>query len=390
MDPATGDVLALSCGRDFGESQFNRATQARRQPGSAFKPFVYAAALRSGVVTPATMVEDAPLTMEIPGASVWSPENSDRQFRGWVSVRTAIEQSLNLPTVRVAMRTGLPQIVALAKAMGAQGNLQPVPSMALGAFEMTPVELATVYATFAGGGVRPTAHALDGVLSPQGTPVQGTALAPPVRALEPEVAYVVTALLQGVLQHGTGAGVHRYGLDDPLAGKTGTSNDAKDSWLAGYAPNRTTVVWVGYDENLPTRLGGARGALPIWAKFMEEVRPRGGYPGFVRPKGVAAAVIDPTTGQLATYSCPYTATEIFVARFAPRQLCQQHSGFWAEPVAQPGEIDNDQGRRHGGFRGLLDRVFGRDRNGGGGTDGGEDQQDDDGDDGGDGGPGGGR
>jgi membrane carboxypeptidase/penicillin-binding protein len=174
--------------------------------------------------------------------------------------------------------------------------------------------------------------------------------------------------------------VHRYGLDDPLAGKTGTSNDAKDSWLAGYAPTRTTVVWVGYDENLPTRLGGARGALPIWAKFMEEVRPRGGYPSFVRPKGVAAAVVDPTTGQLATYACPYTQTEIFVARFAPREVCQRHGGFWPEPVSRPGERDFDRGRRHGGLRGFLGRVFGE-----GGGDGGE--EDDDGDDG-DGGGGG--
>jgi penicillin-binding protein 1B len=384
IDPATGGIRAYVGGRDYQGSQFDRAG-ARRQPGSAFKPFVYAAALRSGVVTPATMVEDAPLTMEIPGASVWSPENSDRQFRGWVSVRTAIEQSLNLPTVRVAMRTGLPQIVALAKAMGAQGSLQPVPSMALGAFEVTPLELATMYAGFAAGGVRPTAHALEGVLSPEGKAVAGSPLSPPVRALEPEVAYVVTALLQGVLQHGTGAGVHRYGLDDPLAGKTGTSNDAKDSWLAGYAPNRTTVVWVGYDENLATRLGGARGALPIWAKFMEDVRPRGGYSGFVRPKGVAAAVVDPTTGQLATYSCPYTTTEIFVARFAPHDVCARHSGYWSEPVAQPGEVDPDRARRHGGFRGFLDRVFGRERSdGGGGTDGGEGEDDGSGDDGGDG------
>jgi len=361
IDPLSGGIRAYVGGRDYQGSQFDRAG-ARRQPGSAFKPFVYAAALRSGVVTPATLVEDAPLTMEIPGASVWSPENSDRQFRGWVSVRTAIEQSLNLPTVRVAMRTGLPQIVTLAKAMGAHGNLQAVPSMALGAFEVTPLELATMYAPFGTGGVRPVAHALEGVLAPSGNPVAGAALPPPARVLEPDVAYVVTALLQGVLQHGTGAGVHRYGLNDPLAGKTGTSNDAKDSWLAGYSADRTTIVWVGYDENLPTRLGGARGALPIWAKFMVEVRPRAGYPGFVRPPGVAAAVVDPTTGQLASEACPYTTTEIFVGRFVPPQVCQRHGGYWTEPVSQPG----DGRRRHGGLRGWLDRVFGAE--GGDGSD----------------------
>ena len=375
LDTATGGIRAYVGGRDFQGSQFDRAG-ARRQPGSAFKPVVYAAALRAGVVTPATLVEDAPLTMEIPGAAVWSPENSDRRFRGWVTVRTALEDSLNLPTVRVAMRTGLSSIVTLARAMGVAGGLQPVPAMALGAFEVTPLELATVYATFAGAGVRPAAHALDGVLEPAGASVPGTPLPPPARVLEPEVAYVSTALMQGVLQRGTGAGVHRYGLRDPLAAKTGTSNDAKDSWLAGYSPDRTTVVWVGYDENLPTRLGGARGALPIWAKFMGEVRPRGGYPGFVRPSGVAAAVVDPTSGQLATTACPYTQTEVFVARFVPTEACRRHTGYWSEP-SWPGE-DGRYGdeRQHGGFRGWLDRVFGD----GGGTDGGEDrQQDEDGD-----------
>ena len=358
LDPVSGSIRAYVGGRSYQGSQFDRAA-AHRQPGSAFKPVVYAAALRSGVVTPATFVEDAPLSMEIPGASVWTPENSDRQFRGWVTVRTALESSLNLPTVRVALRTGLPHIVALAKAMGAQGSVEPVPAMALGAFEVTPLELATIYSTFANGGVRPVAHSLDGVLTPDGTVIDVGKLPPPARVLEPEVAYVVTVLLQGVLQHGTGAGVHRYGLHDPLAGKTGTSNDSKDSWLAGYSPTRATVVWVGYDENLPTRLGGARGALPMWAKFMVEVRPPGGYTRFVRPSGVSAAIIDPTTGQLATELCPYTATEFFVARFAPREVCQRHSGLWAEPVAQPD--DPRRRRRHGGVRGWLDRVFGGDQ-----------------------------
>jgi penicillin-binding protein 1B len=366
IDPQSGAIRAYVGGRDYQGSQFDRAL-SHRQPGSSFKPVVYSAALRSGAVTPATFIEDAPLTMQIPGAAVWTPENNDRRYRGWVSVRTAIEESLNLPTVRVAMRTGLPPIAALAHAMGVEGKLQPVPAMALGAFEVTPLELATVYATLSSEGVRPSVHALDGVLAPAGNSIVGRPLPPPQRVLEPEVAYVVTALLQGVLAHGTGAGVHRYGLDDPLAGKTGTSNDAKDSWLAGYSSDRTTVVWVGYDENLPTRLGGARGALPIWARFMVAVRPRGGYPGFVRPSGVATAVIDPITGQLATDACPDTTTEVFVARFVPRQVCERHGGFWSEPVAQP---QDGLGRRprHGGVRGWLERVFG------GGNDGGEGEQ----------------
>jgi penicillin-binding protein 1B len=193
-------------------------------------------------------------------------------------------------------------------------------------------------------------------------------LPPGHRVLEPEVAYVLTSMLQGVLDRGTGAGVRRFGLRDPLAGKTGTSNDAKDSWFAGYSPERTTVVWVGYDESLPTRLSGSRGALPIWAKFTGDVRPRGGYEPFPRPEGVTTRVVDPSTGQLATEACPYTATEVFVARFAPRELCERHSGWFTDPYAQPGDHPYGDGgeaypgeprrRRRGGFRGWLDRVLG--------------------------------
>jgi len=257
-------------------------------------------------------------------------------------------------------------VITVAHAMGVQGQLKAVPSMAIGAFEVTPLELATVYATLASEGVRPPVHALDAVIAPAGTPVPGKPLPPRARALEPEVAYVVTALLQGVLAEGTGAGVHRYGLDDPLAGKTGTSNDAKDSWLAGYSPDRTTVVWVGYDESLPTRLGGAKGALPIWARFMKTVRPAGGYAGFARPDGVKTAVIDPTTGQLATDFCPARVTEVFVEPYVPRVPCQRHGGYWGQPVSQGDGWNRGSGEerhRHGGVRGWLDRVFGGDENG---------------------------
>jgi penicillin-binding protein 1B len=366
----SGAIRAYVGGRDYKGSQFDRAGVGRRQPGSSFKPVVYAAALRSGAVTPASFVEDTPLTIKVANRS-WSPENNDHEFRGWVTVRQALEKSLNVPTVRVAMRTGLGHIVQLAQTMGVSGTLQEVPSVALGAFEVTPLELATVYATLANQGVRPPVHALDGVLGPDGTPVAGQMLPAPQRVLEPEVAYVTTLLLQGVVDRGTGAAVRRYGLSDPLAGKTGTSNDAKDSWFAGYSPDRATVVWVGYDESLATRLSGARGALPIWAKFTGEVRPAGGYPQFPRAQGVVDAIVDPSTGELATDACPWTATEVFVARFAPREVCSRHSGWFSEPLTadeydepgrgQPGEAGRPprpRDRRHGGLRGWLDKVFG--------------------------------
>jgi membrane carboxypeptidase/penicillin-binding protein len=241
--------------------------------------------------------------------------------------------------------------------------------VALGAFEMTPAELAVVYATLANGGVRPPLHALDGVLDASGAAVPGMPLPPGQRVLEPEVAYVLTSILQGVLDSGTGAGVRRFGVRDRLAGKTGTSNDAKDSWFAGYSPDRTTVVWVGYDESLPTRLSGSRGALPIWAKFTAETRPRGGYAEFEEPEGVVTRTIDPTTGRLAVESCPYRRSEVFVARFAPSEECEQHSGWFGGYFDRRGGWDGerergdsagdrDGDRRRGGLRGWLDRVLG--------------------------------
>ena len=358
VNPLSGAIRAYVGGRDYKGSQFDRAGVGRRQPGSSFKPVVYAAALRSGAVTPATFVEDTPLTMKVASRS-WTPENSDRRFRGWVTVRAALEDSLNVPTVRVAMRTGLSNIVTLAQAMGLTGALQPVPSVALGSFEVSPLELATVYATLAGQGVRPPVHGLDAVLGPDGLPIKGQMLPAPQRVLEPEVAYVTTVLLQGVVDRGTGAGIRRYGLSDAIAGKTGTSNDAKDSWFAGYTPDRVTVVWVGYDESLATRLSGSRGALPMWAKFTKEVRPAGGYASFPRTQGVVTAVIDPSTGELATDACPWTATEVFVARFAPRDACTRHSSWYSDPLDQDA-MGNPRraGRRHGGLRGWLDKVFG--------------------------------
>ncbi|HVS02554.1 MAG TPA: PBP1A family penicillin-binding protein [Thermoanaerobaculia bacterium] len=351
LDPATGAVRAYLGGRDWGKNQYDRAGVGRRQAGSAFKPIVYAAALREGVVTSASLVEDAPLTLQLAGKR-WSPQNSDDSYRGWVTVRTALEKSLNVPTVRVAMQTGLEHVVDLARAMGVAGQLQPLPAMALGAFEVSPLELATVYATLASGGIRPGVHAVTGVLDSAGQPVPGAPPPAPVRVLGPDVAFVVTHLLQGVVTAGTGAGVRRMGLRDPLAGKTGTSNESRDSWFAGYSPEKVAVVWVGYDENLPTRLGGARAALPIWARYMAKVRPAAGFADFRRPEGVVMATVDPQTGDLATEACPWRVTEAFLPEMAPREECDLHGSWWG------GRDGRDRRRGGGRLKRWLERVFG--------------------------------
>ncbi|HEX2252344.1 MAG TPA: PBP1A family penicillin-binding protein [Thermoanaerobaculia bacterium] len=407
VDPDTGGILAYVGGRNYGGSQFDRLGQAMRQPGSAFKPVVYAAAFETGAATPASFLEDAPLTLRLAGTRPWSPQNSDRSFRGWVTARAALEDSLNVPTARLALDTGLDRVVATARALGVDAPLQPVPSIALGAFELTPLELAQVYATFAAGGEKPPLHAVDAVLDVEGQPLAGRRLPPPQQVIAPETAYLVTSVLQGVLDRGTAASARRQGVQGPLAGKTGTTNSRRDSWFAGYSPDRTTVVWVGYDDNSRTNLSGTRAAVPIWSRFAVAVRPPGGYRNFDQPPGVVTAVIDPTTGLLATDLCPRRITEVFPRGQVPDRVCHVHQRYqwpWderrggyrdgdevadgrdgrrdgslpevirgedldrAEEPAAAAEPEREE-RRRGGVRGFFRRIFGgdeedRDRDGG--------------------------
>ncbi len=354
VDPQSGGILAYVGGRDYGTSQFDRVTQARRQAGSAFKPVVYAAAFERHVAHPASLIEDAPLTVQLAGQR-WSPQNSDGKYRGLVSARAALEQSLNVPTARLANRIGLERIVDLAQRLGIRRHLDPFPALALGAMEVTPIEMATVYATFAAAGRRPTLHGLVAAYDREGRPVSGQPIPPGTPALSEDVAYLVTNVLQGVLDRGTGRGARVQGLEDALAGKTGTTNDRRDSWFAGYSPDRATLVWVGYDDNQETRLSGARAALPIWARFSFKARPTGGYPAFARTPGVVAVWIDPTTGGLATTRCPAIHGELFLRDFVPVGVCPNHRR--GRPLAQPEGIEVEDERHP--FRRWLDMLGGK-------------------------------
>jgi len=332
VDPRDGAIRAWVGGRDYNASQFDRVSQAKRQAGSAFKPVIYAAAFREAVVTPATLLQDSPIVVRV-GNDRWQPQDNDHTFRGWVTVRSALEQSLNIPTVRVSLQVGLRRIIDLAHEMGIASDMDPVPALALGSFEVSPYELAQVYATLAAGGMRPPFHGLAAVRDRAGKSVQGDELPSPRRVLPPQTAWMVTSILQGVVDRGTGAGVRGQGLKDALAAKTGTTNDRRDNWFAGYAPNRATVVWVGYDDNGKTRLSGARAALPIWSRFMAAVRPAAGYPPFVQPEGMQTVAIDPLTGQLATPNCPYQVTETLPDAQVPMEPCQRHQPGGAETWA---------------------------------------------------------
>jgi penicillin-binding protein 1B len=328
LDPATGHVRALVGGRDYQASQYNRATLARRQPGSAFKPFVYAAALAGGDgrgFTAATFLDDEPLTLTLDGRP-WTPRNYEDRYLGRVTVREALEQSLNAATVRLAQDVGLPAIVERARAFGLTGTLEPVPSMVLGAFEVTPLELAGAYLPFANAGLRPAApRAVRAVHGRRGMIDAGDEPAPQA-VLSPAEAYVMTSLMEGVVNAGSGMSARALGVSGAVAGKTGTTNDGRDAWFVGYAPGLLAVVWVGFDSNESHGLSGAQAALPIWAAFMRPALEAYAAQEFTVPSGVLFSDIDLDNGRLANRYCRRVGKEVFVAGTEP-EPCQEHGGL---------------------------------------------------------------
>lgn len=323
MRPQTGEILALVGGRDYGTSQFNRCTQARRQAGSVFKPIVYATALsrQSGpAVTLASFVPDEPIEVKTPSGP-WRPVNFDRQFRGPVTVREALERSLNVPAARLGQAVGIQRVVEMARRLGIESPLPAVPSLALGSAEVSPIEIATVYATFANGGLRPTPRAFTGLLDDLGIAQERSPLAGARRVLDAGTAYLTTSLLQGVVDRGTGAAIRARGLRGPIAGKTGTTDDENDLWFVGFTPELVVVVWIGYDEPRKIGVPSSRGALPIWADYLETISGGQIRGGFLRPREVESVEIDPMTGERALWGCPRNQTEYFLIGTAPVETC---------------------------------------------------------------------
>jgi penicillin-binding protein 1B len=294
LDPRTGDLLALVGGRDYGASQFNRATQALRQPGSAFKPIVALAALeprsgRSPAFTLASLVDDSPLEVSTP-AGLWRPANYDGRFRGPVTLRAAMEQSLNVPVARVGLAVGPARIVDVARRLGITSPIRAVPSVALGSSELTLLELVRAYGVFAAsGGFAPTRVILGH--SPAGTPAIAPDPPQPAQVTDPAVAFLVTSTLQGVVQRGTARSLTTRARLAGIAGKTGTSNDWRDAWFVAYTPTLAVGAWVGYDDGRSVRLAGASAALPIVADFLQHAAPRGGWDPFEIPEGVVQAAL---------------------------------------------------------------------------------------------------
>jgi penicillin-binding protein 1B len=340
LAPRTGEILAMVGGRDFRESQFNRATQARRQPGSVFKPIVALAAFTHAGrprYTPATRLEDSPLTVELPGKD-WTPVNYDGQYRGEVSLREAFELSLNVPVARLGMAIGARQIVDTAVRMGIRSPLEPLPSLALGSFELSLLEATSAYAVLAAEGLVPVPRAYTEVLHPDGRVLE-LREREFERAFDAGTTYLVTSLLVGTVDRGTARGLRERGFEGDVAGKTGTSSETRDAWFIGYTPDVVIGVWVGFDDGESLALSGASAALPIFADVLEAARGKRAGAAFARPPGVIDVEIDPQTGLLASASCP-GSPEVFLAGTAPQGDCL---GRDALPPAAPGVFERLRG-----------------------------------------------
>jgi penicillin-binding protein 1B len=330
LDPKTGEVKALVGGRDYGASQLNRAL-SKRQPGSVFKPFVYAAALQTGLngdpaqaITPATHVVDEPTTFTWEGQT-YEPRNYTRTFVGDVTVRQALAKSLNIPTVKLAEQAGYGKVAALAKAAGLNNDVKGTPSVALGSYVTTPVEIASAYTMFPNYGSAYKPLFIKSVRTQNGS-VMSDLKTEKKWVMDPRVAYLMTNLMEEVMRSGTGAGARSRGFLLPAAGKTGTSHDG---WFAGFTSELLCVVWVGFDDNRELPLDGAHSALPIWTEFMKRAHQHREYrnvQGFSPPEGITSVEIDPDTGELATTACPKPRVEFFIAGTEPVTLCHLHAG----------------------------------------------------------------
>ena len=321
LDPSTGHILAMVGGRNYQESQFNRAWQALRQPGSAFKPLVYATAIERGYRA-TDMLNDTPLTVKIDAKKTWSPENFTRTYQGTVTLRNALVQSLNVPTVRLLAAVGIHDVIEAAHRLGIQSPLKPVPSLALGSSDVTLLELTAAYAVFDNQGVRLDPGAILTITDSNGR-VLYTGSTNPVQALRPETAYIVTSLLQGVVERGTGWKAREVGR--PVAGKTGTTNDYRDAWFIGYTPNLVAGVWVGYDDqrSLGPKATGSRAALPIWVDFMRRAHEGQDAADFSAPDNISFRNIDPRSGLLSTERCRSSLREAFIPGTEPRRYCDE-------------------------------------------------------------------
>ena len=326
VDPRTGEILAMVGGRSYNQSQYNRVTASRRQPGSVFKPFVYLAAFERGAeegrtdFTPAALARDEPTTFTFDD-QVWEPKNYEA-YDGEITWRRALAMSRNLATIHVGEQVGFDKVAALWRRVGVGQAPQAFPSITLGVFELTPFEVAQAYTLFMNEGAVRALKAIQRIETAE------RELRPrsvnPKQVARPDTTYLVTSMMRSVLNEGTGASARGAGFSLDAAGKSGTTNDQRDAWFVGFTPELLTVVWVGFDDNQPVSLTGTQAALPIWTEFMKTAL--GGRPNvqFEIPDGITFADIDRDTGKRALPGCPRIYNESFLAGTEPVEFCELH------------------------------------------------------------------
>jgi penicillin-binding protein 1B len=339
IDPRNGNILAMVGGRDYAESQLNRATDALRQPGSTFKPFVYAAALEDGM-SPVQTFMDAPREFVYDRNRVYKPANYGGGYSMHeVTMRTGLVKSLNVVTVDIALQTGLARIANLATRFGLP-KPERYPALALGTEEVTPLQLASAYAVFANGGRHLEPRAISSIYEPPAA----HELANESEVVSPTTAYMITNMLSAVIDHGTARKARGAVRSSAVAGKTGTS---RDGWFVGYSPNLVCAVWIGFDDNEQLGLTGAEAALPAWVEFMNGalgVRPDLGATNFECPEGIKFVEIDASTGLLSTLSCPVRELIAVTERGAPNMECYFHGNLPAQgsPFADDVEMESEE------------------------------------------------
>lgn len=358
IEPYSGLVKAWVGGRDFSSSQFNRVSQGMRQMGSTIKPFLYLTALDGSlnsykVASPVSILEDQPHEIKLKHQASWNPENYDHKFRGDVTLRYALENSLNMPALYIAERVGLPALRRTVRAFRLADSVQQVPALALGALDTNLLRLAAAYGALANSGIYIQPRLYLSVLDDDGGRLATSELSEE-RVAEDGATYVLTNILQGVLSRGTGKAARSSGFERDAAGKTGTSNDARDAWFAGFTPNLVAAVWVGYDDNTPIGLTGGAAAAPIWGEFMRCSSSYLPNSSFVAPSTVSFVEIDATSGGRATDECPSSdrITEVFVRGTEPQEVCPLHPGEVGHGEAPSRYDPRGDGRRRG-FWGSL-------------------------------------
>ncbi len=326
LEPSTGFVRALVGGRDFDDSNFNRALQAYRQAGSAFKPFTYAAAIDAGY-TPSDLLLDAPLVMELPTGREWVPGNFDKEFRGPVTLREALNHSINVPAIRLLTRLGASTVADYAHRMGIHSPIPIVPSIALGSPEVSLLDLTSAYSVFANTGIRVEPVWVLKVLDRNGIALEENETVSE-EVLAAESAYLVTTMLESAVNEGTGRRARAMGLDVPAAGKTGTYDDYTDAWFVGFIPDLVAGVWVGYDAKQPiggkSTGTGSAAALPIWTDIMIAAAESCKVDAFPRPRGIVSSRVCLTTGLIAAERCPKTRVEVYREGTEPTETCYMH------------------------------------------------------------------